>query len=323
MNDAVTTTTKDTQTTTEPGQEAPETEQGTLDTEAQDDQAIADMWGAVDADLDGEDAPTQEEEPEPEPEPEQESEAEPVQEPEQPAPAEQQATEPETEQPAPTQEQPPVQEQETRTEPEPEPVDVEALWSQREQALVDEHRIDDDLADAIITDPKEHLPKLLAKAQARAERMIWDNVNQVMPEAVQRVLDQQHTETQQKDKFYEAWPQLKEHVKQNPEAEQTITRMRDMFLQQPDAKTMTEDQIIRHVGAAAAVALGVPLQQTQSQSGNGQQQPSKQRETPRSAGGARNASAGQGKKLGAFEALDLELEPGDSESGDGKGATLF
>lgn len=323
MNDAVTTTTKDTQTTTEPEQEAPEQEQESLDTEGQDDQAIADMWGAVDADLDGEDAPTQEEAPSEGEEAEQppEPEPEPAQETAETAPAEQQ-TQPAAEQQPSTEEQPPSQEQEKRTEPEPEPVDVDALWNQREQALVEEHRIDDDLADAVIQDPKEHLPKLLAKAQARAERMIWDNVNQVLPDAVQQVLTQQQNETQQKDKFYETWPQLSDYVKQNPEAEKTITRMRDMFLQQPDAKTMTEEQIIRHVGAAAAVALGVPLQQQPS--GNGQQQPqSKKRETPRTSAAARTASAGQGKKLGAFEALDMELDPRDPDSDDGKGATLF
>lgn len=323
---AVTTTTKSSE---EQPVEEPTTPETEAETEAPEDEALAEVWGAVDEGFDDEDAPTREEpesESGTEPETAAEEEAEPAQEAEEAAPA---GEEVETETPAKaeteTETETPRQEQETKEEPEPEPVDVDALWAQREQSLVDEHRIDDDTAELILTDPKEHLPKLLAKAQARAERMIWENVNQAMPEAIQRVLSEQQTETEQKDAFYEAWPQLQSYVQKNPDAEKTIQRMRDMFLQQPDANKMTSEEIIQHVGAAASVALGVPLQGQSS--GNGQQQqqqqPAKQKETPRSSPAARTASSGQGKKLGAFEALDASFDDGGEDTSVERGAALF
>lgn len=319
MNTAVTTTTKESQATTQQSTESPapestESEQPSVETtealQAEPtEQETADLWATVDEGLDHDgDAPT-----ETETSTETETETPPAQETTTETPAEQQTetqTQPETET------QPETQ---TRTEPEPEqPVDVDAIWNQREQALVEEHRIDDELADAILDSPKEHLPKLLAKAQARAERMIWENVNEALPEAIQRVLGQQTEQDQARNEFYEAWPQIKAHVDQNPEAERVIERMRDLFLQQPDAKSMTRQEFINQVGAAASAALKIPAQQqTQTQPKTGQP-PAKTRETPRTSPAARSASSDSGKRLGAFEQLDSELDESS-----GKGAVLF
>lgn len=286
--------------------------------EAPDDNVAADIWASVDESLDPDgDAPTETVEAEETPEPDEATQGE-----DEPPPAEPQ---PEAEEPAPAEEQP--------SEPEPEPagqqVDVEQLWRDREQALVENFSLGEDEADNIISDPREHLPRLFARVEARAERVIWDNLNAVLPQTINQVMERTQREQQVQDRFFEAWPQVRDHVEKNPEARQNLQTMREMFEQMPQAKKMTDEQKIKQVGAAAVAAFGLPFEteqppaapQPKPKLGQPQAATGPARAAGRKPAGTRAASSDPGKQLGAFEALDqeLETEPDDAS----RGATIF
>lgn len=213
--------------------------------------------------------------------------------------------------------------QEQRTAPDLE-VDVDTQWNQREQALAQFHQIDEETANAILDNPQEHLPKLLARVQATAERTIWENLHQVLPDTVQHVLETQRGEQEVQDAFFGAWPQLKAHVDSNPGAAQVIQNLRNTFESQPGAEKLSQEDKIHQVGAAAMVALGIPFEQQQQQQrqnrpAGAQPVPQQtQSKTRQSAG--KNASSPGGKQLGAFEEFDAELG-GDGISS--RGATVY
>lgn len=287
----VTTGTTETPAPATDEQPTPETEEALEPTEDSTD------WGAVESGLD-----TDEEEPtgEEEPAPSEEAPAPPVEEP---------AAEEPTPDPAPAPTPAPVE-----SAPEP---DVDALWRDREQALVKDYAISEELSEAISLDPGKHLPQLLAGVQAKAERTIWDNLNQILPDTVKSVLTRDNDEQERRGRFFEAWPDLKAHLEANPEAEETIQRMRTLFTNQPGAAQMTEEQIIHQVGAAAVVALGVKTASAPTPTPT-PTPPAKP--TARTAPGARGTSA-QPQRLGAFESFDASLDEDGAETS--KGATTF
>lgn len=202
-------------------------------------------------------------------------------------------------------------------------VDVDTQWKNREDALAGLHQIDEATANAILDNPQEHLPKLLAKVQVTAERTIWENLHQVLPETVQNVLDTQRGEQKVQDTFFETWPKLKEYVDKNPGAAQTIQNLRTTFESQPGVDQLSLEDKVNQVGAAAMVALGIPFGEAKPTPPNrpagakpvNEGQPPKTRQSA----GKNGASSGA-KQLGAFEEFDAELG-GDGVSS--RGATLF
>lgn len=230
---------------------------------------------------------------------------------------------------APSTEEPaqPAGQTETSSEPEEEQVDVDQLWREREQALAEEYALSEEQADALVTNPQEHLPQTFARLQAAAERTIWENLNAVLPTTVSQVMEQNRQEQETQDAFWTTWPQLAEHVEQNPESQAVIQNMREMVEKSPDTKNLSREDKIRRVGAAAMAALQIPFE---SESGNGAEKPKLGKKQPASSGqqpsggrkpaGARSAS-GPAKQLGAFESLDQEFD--EDSDGANKGSTVF
>ncbi len=211
------------------------------------------------AEAQGESEPESEPEPEsPAPAPE-EGEPEPVGEPEP-------AHEPEVESPAEdaSQVQPAAQSAAKKEAPrvsEPpqeQPVDVDALWRNRETTLVEHYKISEEQGDAIIRSPDVELPRQFARIQAGIERMIWENLQQILPSTVGSIIEQRQQAVAHQDAFYEAWPQLKARVEQDPGTRTVIDNMRNLFKQQNPE--LSEEDVIQQVGAAATIALRVPLE---------------------------------------------------------------
>lgn len=197
-------------------------------------------------------------------EPEQDSSVEAQSEPEPEAQAEPegeqaQAAEPPAEQP-PAQE-PEAQQQEQAeaeppAEPEPEQPDWERLRQEALQQLREEYKLDEEAARRFEADPAATLPELAAQLHVRVYDAVFASIQQLIPQMVEAVLAQRERVQSFEQRFYERWPQLREH-------RATVERFLQAYrMAVPNA---SEDELIRNVGAQAVIALQLPIEAKQQE----------------------------------------------------------
>lgn len=193
----------------------------------------------------------QAEEPE-EPAAEAQSEPEPEGEPAEPA----QEPEPPSEPPAQdTQPQPQAQEPAEPAEPAEQP-DWEKLRQEALQQLREEYRLDEEAARRFEADPAATLPELAAQLHVRVYDAVFASIQQMIPQMVEAVLAQRERVQSFEQRFFERWPQLREH-------KATVERFLQAY--RMAVPTASEDELIRNVGAQAVIALQLPIEAKQQE----------------------------------------------------------
>jgi len=203
-----------------------------------------------------EEPPTEpQEEPEQAPAAEAQSEPEPESEAEPEGEQAQQAAEPPAEQP-PAQEPEAQQQQQAEAEPEPEQPDWERLRQEALQQLREEYKLDEEAARRFEADPAATLPELAAQLHVRVYDAVFASIQQLIPQMVEAVLAQRERVQSFEQRFYERWPQLREH-------RATVERFLQAYrMAVPNA---SEDELIRNVGAQAVIALQLPIEAKQQE----------------------------------------------------------
>ena len=193
----------------------------------------------------------QAEEPE-EPAAEAQSEPEPEGEPAESA----QEPEPPSEPPAQdTQPQPQAQEPAELAEPAEQP-DWEKLRQEALQQLREEYRLDEEAARRFEADPAATLPELAAQLHVRVYDAVFASIQQMIPQMVEAVLAQRERVQSFEQRFFERWPQLREH-------KATVERFLQAY--RMAVPTASEDELIRNVGAQAVIALQLPIEAKQQE----------------------------------------------------------
>lgn len=200
--------------------------------------------------------------------------AAPASEPAQPAAAEPPQTPP-TEPQQPTQPQTPDQgqqpqqpqapqepqqpQQPTQEQYEQQVQQAEAQWRQE---LAQSYALSEDEATMLQESPAEALPQLAATMHMRVTREVFQSLQQNLPNWVNAITQSQTTNKSHEDKFFEAWPELKEHTP-------LISQVGQMYRQMnPQA---TPEDFIKNVGAMVWAQSGLPLDQLLNRQNGGQQ----------------------------------------------------
>jgi len=132
--------------------------------------------------------------------------------------------------------------------------------------LVNLYQFDEDTALRLQTEPEKVLPALAAKLHLDVMKTVMAQVQGILPQAMERTQQASRRETEAKDMFFGAWPELKG-------SEQQVMQIGAMFRQMnPDADPQTA---VQRIGELAMVALGrqrTPAPQSQQQN-SGQPRP--------------------------------------------------
>lgn len=174
-----------------------------------------------------------------------------------------------------------------------------ALRARSLQQLEQFYALDDATRNELEDNLAEALPKLLARthygAMRTAIKAVVDNLPYFMESATQR----QTAQSKLDQAFYGRWPQLN-----TAEGRQMVEQFKGIMLRQKP--TMTMQEYIDDVGAAAMVRLRLPVQAAAAQPAApaAKVKPS----TPALPGGSRAQRQVAQKSKGAFEVLDEEFE---------------
>ena len=163
-----------------------------------------------------------------------------------PSPAAQPKTEPATPtdvpDPAPATPEPPVMT----------PEQVQAQRAEVMKQLTTRYAIPEDVAPRLVTEPEKVIPELLANAHAQIMDTVQAYIEGAFPHMLQRHQTTQQRVTSNVDKFYSAWPELKDE-KFGP----TVARIVGGYRQaNPNAKM---EDVIQEGGLAALLALRLPI----------------------------------------------------------------
>lgn len=166
------------------------------------------------------------------------------------APAEQPAeTKPAVETPTPTPavETPPAQ---------PEPLTAEQEAEQLKQlrgALEQSYALTDEDADAVLTDPKTALPRLMANAHLQIMGQVAQMLQHVVPQILEVTTKQSQTKQSINDKFAARWPELAADAANK---QSVIAAIQTVKAANP---TLSVDEVIEKVGPVAYAIIGKPV----------------------------------------------------------------
>lgn len=144
------------------------------------------------------------------------------------------------------------------TAPTVDPVQVFTSWrsSAIETLAAHHYQLTDDEADAILTNPKEALPKMAARVYLDAVTAATNVLARNMPSIIDQHLARARAVDEMEAKFYDQWPGLKSHAA-DVVAHAVAYRKAHPTLE--DA-----DKFIRDVGAIVSVALNIPPDQARA-----------------------------------------------------------
>lgn len=147
----------------------------------------------------------------------------------------------------------PVKAQEPTTSPTPPeppttPVDYAALRVAELERLSQAYALPADQATALLTEPETVLPKLAAKLHQDIMTNVLAVMQAHLPQAVETVTAQRIRESEAKQEFYSAWPELKGYEKQ-------VLAAGAMFRQ--INPTAPKEQAVQAIGQLAMQALGL------------------------------------------------------------------
>lgn len=118
--------------------------------------------------------------------------------------------------------------------------------------LIEEYRISEDQAPALMTEPEKVLPQLLANMHARVMDNMAQFLRQNLPAYMHHLTQTATAQRQAVDTFFQAWPELNK-----PEYHQQVARVLGAYRQaNPDASV---EDVIQAGGVSAMVALRLPL----------------------------------------------------------------
>lgn len=130
----------------------------------------------------------------------------------------------------------------------------------REQALSqlkELYTLPDAEVEAFRVNPGEALSTLAAKLHYEIFMAMNQGLHMVMPQFVQQAMHQQTESAKMQDKFYGAWPRLKEAVDKNPAYAKTVVQsIKALRSLNPG---MTIDDLIANAGMAAMITLKIPM----------------------------------------------------------------
>ena len=108
------------------------------------------------------------------------------------------------------------------------------------------------------------IARAVADAQVNVAEMITRAMQEHLPQLVASLLQQHDAERSFEARFFERWPQLRDHV---AEVQQAVAALRSVN------PNMSEQDLIERAGAAVVAALGLPLQPQSSQQQQSQPAP--------------------------------------------------
>ena len=163
---------------------------------------------------------------------------------------------------APTQVQEPAPAPQPPVEPQAKPAGpptTEELLKVREdirKQIRDRYTVPDEQKEALLTEPEKVLPDMASRIMMDTYDAVMASVVQQLPQLVAAVQQQFQASSSLEQRFYQAWPKLKD-----PKFRETIRRVATTYRQlNPKAKP---EQFIKEVGAQASFILGVPPDATQ------------------------------------------------------------
>lgn len=188
--------------------------------------------------------------------------------------------------------------------------EIARLWEARETSLRESYRISEEEGNAFLTDAEDAIPRLAAKIQVNAEQAIWIHLNEVLPDILARVQQQQQSVIERDTAFYNAFPKIRDRVQQDESARLVVENMRNLF--QQHNPEMSLEELNAHVGAAAMVALKIPFTEETPATTSGKGK--KVVQPPHRPAATRTASTARAPKLGAMESYAIELAEEDAGS---------
>jgi hypothetical protein len=197
-------------------------------------------------------------------------------------------------------------------EPEQQPLTPEEVQRQRaewraqaEHDLAEgQYKMPQELVDEFETSPETAIPKLASKLYLDAIEGATYAIMSQLPTVVQQVNQSQTLSERYEGQFFEMWPMLD---KSNPSHVETI-RTHAANFRQMNPQASPED-VMKHAGAAAVIALKLPV---------GQQTVTEQPATPAphkpAGGGAPGGAPGQSQRSSnPFEILDEDVDALEGE----------
>jgi hypothetical protein len=205
--------------------------------------------------------------------------------PKEPEPPKATAQEPAAPAPAPQPEPtPPAAPEPVQQQPQPTQAELDAQyneWYNQSAEALETHvyKLTEEEKTALDTNPSQVLPKLAAKLHMQifvaASTQAANMINAMLPQALER----NKNIVNGVDKFFEAWPRLKEH-------KSVVDEFADAYMQVPANQKKTPEQAMQEVGLMASIHLKLPVEApAQPQPGPAVPGPV----TPISASGGQNA----------------------------------
>lgn len=177
-------------------------------------------------------------------------------------PEEKPAEQPSPEQEAQEQQTPqmtPEQQERVRTE-------TARIRGEIESQLTQMYELEPDDAELFQLEPEKVLPKVAAKLHMNVVEALHEGVQSMLPQMIQQVQQRQQAQEKSVGAFFEAWPALNDEQYMD-----TVVRVVENYKRAyPHAPL---EQVINEAGAAAMVALKLPI-------GGQQQQPQQQQQQP-------------------------------------------
>lgn len=131
-------------------------------------------------------------------------------------------------------------------------------WKDGQEKITGElekyYALDDDTAEALLSDPKTAMPKLLAKLHLAVMQNTYKTVLDRLPPLMEATAQTVKMQSAAEDRFYKSWPVFKQ---EDPAQRTVLMQYGQMFRQMNPAAS--EADFTKYVGAAAAAHLGLKM----------------------------------------------------------------
>lgn len=148
--------------------------------------------------------------------------------------------------------------EETAVTPEQEIQNFDDWMTSMEDAFTQRYQLSEEDAAAIVTEPETVLPRMAARIHMDAYMSITSALNAQLPQIINAVMDRNSLDAKVEQDFFEAWPALN-----TEEGRTTADRMAQIF--RMNNPTVSTEDAIREIGAAAMVALRIPIPGAEAQ----------------------------------------------------------
>lgn len=152
------------------------------------------------------------------------------------------------------------------------------------------YAFDEATATQLSTEPEKVLPKLAAKLHVDVYKTVYAQLAQMVPEMIRNVSAMDARENSAKEKFFGAWPELKQYEKQVIEAGMMFRKLN------PNANA---DEAVQAIGKLVVDSLGLKIERGQ------QQQSQEEKPQPFSPAGTGKTSVASATK-GVWEELAMD-----------------